>query len=71
MGTGYQGRILLAELLTLDAPLRQAILARSDTAALEAAARPADRATIWTAADHAVAEGRTTFAEVERVLGPR
>src|SRR6516225_515445 len=26
-GTGYKGRVLLAELLTLDAPLRQAILA--------------------------------------------
>jgi type II secretory ATPase GspE/PulE/Tfp pilus assembly ATPase PilB-like protein len=36
--TGYQGRLLLAEMLTLDAPLRQAILARSDTATLEAAA---------------------------------
>jgi len=71
MGTGYQGRLLLAELLTLDAPLCQAILARSDTATLEAAARPTHGATIWTAADDAVADGRTTPAEIERVLGPR
>src|SRR5205807_6339143 len=32
--TGYRGRLLLAELLTLHEALRQAILARSDTAAL-------------------------------------
>ncbi len=71
MSTGYQGRLLLAELLTLDEPLRQAILSRSDTATLEAAARPTGRATIWTAADQAIGEGRTTRAEIERVLGPR
>jgi len=69
-GTGYRGRVLLAELLTLDGPLRAAILARSDTAALEAAAR-SDRATLWTAADEAVAAGTTTAAEIERVLGRR
>jgi type II secretory ATPase GspE/PulE/Tfp pilus assembly ATPase PilB-like protein len=71
MGSGYHGRLLLAELLPLDAPLRQAILARSDTATLEAAANSAQRATVWTAANQAVAEGRTTAAEIERVLGPR
>jgi type II secretory ATPase GspE/PulE/Tfp pilus assembly ATPase PilB-like protein len=71
LGTGYQGRLLLAELLTLDGPLRQAILACSDTATLEASAQPAERMTIWTAADQAVADGRTTPAEIERVLGPR
>src|SRR5262249_9152641 len=38
-GSGYRGRLLLAELLTLDHPLREAILARSATAALEAAPR--------------------------------
>jgi general secretion pathway protein E len=70
-GTGYQGRLLLAELLTLDAPFRQAILAKADTATLEAAARTDGRATIWTAADQAVADGLTTSEEIERVLGPR
>jgi type II secretory ATPase GspE/PulE/Tfp pilus assembly ATPase PilB-like protein len=70
-GTGYQGRLLLAELLTLDDPLRKAILAKADTVTLEAATRPADRATIWTAADRAVANGLTTKQEIERVLGPR
>ena len=68
---GYRGRMLLAELLTLDAPLRQAILARSDTSTLEAASRRPERLTIWTAADHATAQGLTTSSEIERVLGPR
>ena len=40
-------------------------------ATLEAAAHLAQRATIWAAADQAVADGRTTAAEIERVLGPR
>jgi type II secretory ATPase GspE/PulE/Tfp pilus assembly ATPase PilB-like protein len=69
-GTGYCGRILLAELLTLDAPLRQAILARSDTAALEAAADRPGRRTLRGAAARAVADGLTTPGEIERVLGP-
>jgi type II secretory ATPase GspE/PulE/Tfp pilus assembly ATPase PilB-like protein len=69
-GTGYKGRVLLAELLTLDAPLRQAILARSDTAALEAVACRPGRLTLREAAAGAVADGLTTPAEVERVLGP-
>jgi type II secretory ATPase GspE/PulE/Tfp pilus assembly ATPase PilB-like protein len=70
-GTGYHGRLLLAELLTLTAPLRQAILARSDTSALESAVNEPGRCTIWTAADQAIASVRTTREEIERVLGPR
>jgi general secretion pathway protein E len=69
-GTGYRGRLLLAELVTLDAPLRQAILARSDTATLEAVASQAERRTLRAAAAKAVADGLTTPAEIERVLGP-
>jgi type II secretory ATPase GspE/PulE/Tfp pilus assembly ATPase PilB-like protein len=69
--TGYRGRLLLAELLTPTAPLRQAILARSDTSALESAVNQPGRCTIWTAADEAIANGRTTTEEIERVLGPR
>jgi type II secretory ATPase GspE/PulE/Tfp pilus assembly ATPase PilB-like protein len=70
-GTGYRGRILLAELLMLDSSLRQVILARSDTATLEAEANRSGRSTLWTAAERAVAEGLTTAEEIERVLGPR
>lgn len=69
-GTGYQGRLLLAELLTLDEPLRQAILARADTRTLEAAASQPARTTIAGAAEAALAEGLTTVDEIDRVLGP-
>jgi general secretion pathway protein E len=69
-GTGYQGRALLAELLTIDETLRHAILARTDTAALETAASKAGRRTIRQAATAAVADGVTTQAEIDRVLGP-
>jgi type II secretory ATPase GspE/PulE/Tfp pilus assembly ATPase PilB-like protein len=69
-GTGYQGRLLLAELMTVAEPLRQAILAKSDTAALEAAAGRAGGPTIWSAANDAITAGLTTMEEIERVLGP-
>jgi type II secretory ATPase GspE/PulE/Tfp pilus assembly ATPase PilB-like protein len=69
-GTGYRGRILVAELLKLDGPLRQAVLARSDINALEGAMNQVGRKTIWTEAQQAVAKGLTTTGEIERVLGP-
>jgi type II secretory ATPase GspE/PulE/Tfp pilus assembly ATPase PilB-like protein len=69
-GSGYRGRLLLAELLTLDASLRQAILARSDTATLEAVARGSRGPTLREAAEKAVALGLTSPEEIERILGP-
>jgi general secretion pathway protein E len=69
-GTGYQGRLLLAELVTLGNSLREAILARSDTAALQDAAGRTSGDGIWTAAELLVARGLTTRDEVERILGP-
>jgi general secretion pathway protein E len=71
LGTGYNGRLLLAELLAIDEGLRQAILARSDTSTLEAASCRGDRPTIWKSGETAVAAGLTTISELERVLGPR
>jgi type II secretory ATPase GspE/PulE/Tfp pilus assembly ATPase PilB-like protein len=70
LGTGYRGRLLLAELVMIDPPLRQAILARSDLRGLEEAAARAGRPTMAIDAKRAVAEGVTTNLEVERVLGP-
>src|SRR5262249_17387675 len=69
--TGYRGRLLLAELLTLDEPLRHAILAKSDTTTLETAVSRSGRQTLGTAADRAVANALSTPEEIERVLGPR
>jgi general secretion pathway protein E len=71
LGTGYHGRMLLAELVLLDEALRQAILARADTLALERCAAQSGRPTIWSAAEDALEQGWTTPLEVTRVLGPR
>jgi type II secretory ATPase GspE/PulE/Tfp pilus assembly ATPase PilB-like protein len=68
--SGYRGRLLLAELLTLDSSLRQAILARSDTATLEAVASRSRGPTLREAAERAVSDGLTSRQEIERVLGP-
>jgi type II secretory ATPase GspE/PulE/Tfp pilus assembly ATPase PilB-like protein len=70
-GTGYHGRLLLAELLTVDDRLRRAILAKSDTTTLEGAAATSGQLGIWSAADSTVAAALTTPEEIERVLGPR
>jgi type II secretory ATPase GspE/PulE/Tfp pilus assembly ATPase PilB-like protein len=70
LGTGYRGRFLIAELLTLDATMRRSILARADTDELEHTASKLGLKTIRGAALAAVAAGHTTAEEVERVLGP-
>lgn len=70
-GTGYRGRFVVAELLLPDAEFRQAVLRRSDEDALSAVARQSGWRTIRDRADEAVADGRTTAAEADRVLGPR
>ena len=70
-GTGYHARLLLAELVLIDEPMRQAILSRADTLTLERCALQSDRPTIWSAAEHAVEQGWTTPHEVTRVLGPQ
>jgi type II secretory ATPase GspE/PulE/Tfp pilus assembly ATPase PilB-like protein len=70
-GAGYRGRLLIAELLTIDAAMRAAILAKSDADALEAIAVQSGMRSIRAVADDAVANGRSTAEEVMRVLGPR
>jgi type II secretory ATPase GspE/PulE/Tfp pilus assembly ATPase PilB-like protein len=69
-GAGFRGRFLLAELLTPDAALRRTILAKADADELESVAADSGWQTIRTAANAAVADGRTTAEEVLRVLGP-
>lgn len=68
--TGYSGRTVLAEMLLLDeSSLAQAILARSDVAALEQLALRAGMVDRWARAVRAVEAGITSPAEVRRVLG--
>ncbi len=70
VGTGYQGRTVLAEMLTIDGgPLAQAILARSDATVLEQCAVASGMVGRWTRAIEAVEAGVTSPQEVRRVLG--
>jgi general secretion pathway protein E len=71
LGTGYQGRLLLAELVLMDEPLRQAVLARADTVSLERCVAKSGRPTIWASAERALEQGSTDVPEITRVLGPR
>lgn len=69
-GTGYQGRLVLAELLVPDdGDLGRAVLDRADVATLEAAAGRAGMTDRWARARQAVEAGLTSPQEVRRVLG--
>jgi type II secretory ATPase GspE/PulE/Tfp pilus assembly ATPase PilB-like protein len=70
-GTGYRGRVLLAEMLAPSEALSEAIIGRAGLTTLEEIAARSGRSTLWDAATQAVADGRTTWSEIERVLGPR
>jgi type II secretory ATPase GspE/PulE/Tfp pilus assembly ATPase PilB-like protein len=69
-GTGYLGRILLAELLPPDKEhLGPAILARADVHHLERLALEAGMTSHWQNACQVVAAGLTSPAEIRRTLG--
>lgn len=68
--TGYQGRFVLAELLSINsADLARALLDREDAARLEQMAVEAGMVTRWQRAQAAMAAGITSPAEVRRVFG--
>lgn len=69
-GTGHQGRLVLAEMLSIERnDLRRAILSRADAATLEYLAVTSGTVTRWQRACDAVCDGRTSPAKVCRVLG--
>lgn len=69
-GTGYRGRMLLAELLRPRAlPQGRDLLSRDDTQQIEQAAVRAGMMTRWDVALEYVKQGTTSCAEVRRVLG--
>ena len=69
-GTGYRGRIVLAEMLSPEWPgVGDAILARADVGRIERAALAAGMVTRWDRARRAVEDGLTAPAEIRRVLG--
>jgi type II secretory ATPase GspE/PulE/Tfp pilus assembly ATPase PilB-like protein len=68
-GTGYRGRMVLAEMLIPDGDVGAAILERSDAGLLESLATRAGMVGQWQRACHAIEEGRTSPQEAIRVLG--
>jgi len=70
--TGYQRRLLLAELLLAQSPaVAQAILRRTHATDLQAAALSAGMIPLQDRARTAIAAGETSAGEVRRVLGAR
>ncbi|MBX3411698.1 MAG: type II/IV secretion system protein [Pirellulales bacterium] len=69
-GTGYAGRMVLAEMLTIDRnALARAVLSRTDAAQLDELAVAGGMVSRWQRACDAVEAGLTSPAEVRRVLG--
>ena len=66
-GIGYRGRIVLAEAVEVVGPVRQAVLARADVQALEAAA--GKRADLLASAMDRLRAGLVDDPELRRVLG--
>jgi general secretion pathway protein E len=68
--TGYQGRFLIAELVVLmRTEVGRAVLSRADAAELEKLGLKAGMVSRWTRACEEIEAGRTSPAEVRRVLG--
>ncbi|WP_175756439.1 GspE/PulE family protein [Burkholderia cepacia] len=67
-GTGYHGRIGLAEVLALDAPLKAALLERSIEKRARALAESPDYQSMRDAGLAAVRARMTTFQEVQRAI---
>ena len=68
-GTGYKGRKAVAEVLVLDDHFRELITRQAPIASLKDAARQAGLLPVRDAALACVAQGETTLAEVQRVVG--
>ena len=66
-GSGYRGRKAVAEILILNDELREMIVAREPIRKLKEAARRAGMRTIRESAIDAVANGKTTLQEINRV----
>jgi general secretion pathway protein E len=67
-GAGFRGRVPVAEFLAVGEEVRRAILARADLKSLSRAARAAGMRTMAEAGRALVDAGRTSAAELDRVL---
>jgi type II secretory ATPase GspE/PulE/Tfp pilus assembly ATPase PilB-like protein len=68
-GTGFRGRMLIAELVRLDSPLRKAILAKTDTDELERILSDGGHTGMLEDGKRLVADGLTTQEELDKVCG--
>lgn len=68
-GTGYHQRLLLAEAIGLDNPLRQALLAKTDLDSLEALLAARGHRSLWQHGQDLVEEGQTSLMELKHCLG--
>ena len=68
-GTGFRGRMLIAELVRLDSPLRKAILARTDADEIEKILNDKGHKNMLEDGLRLVREGFTTQAELDKVCG--
>jgi type II secretory ATPase GspE/PulE/Tfp pilus assembly ATPase PilB-like protein len=69
-GAGYRGRVPLAEIVTIDTPLKQAILSRGDADTLQRLyVKQPGYQSLAEVGRRLVASGLTDAAEIERLLG--
>lgn len=69
-GAGYRGRTALFSLLPVDQKMREAIRDETGEEELEKLAEREGFKTLWQAAIPLLNDGRTSFEEAERILGP-
>ncbi|MBM4102822.1 MAG: type II/IV secretion system protein [Planctomycetes bacterium] len=67
--TGYHGRLLTAEMVTMDGELRKAVLTRSDTETLEATLHRRGHMTLLQDGRRLLCNGLTSEDEIQRVCG--
>ena len=70
LGTGFRGRVLAAEMITLDEPVRRALLAKPDRQQLQRILEARGHTTLRQEAARLVCEGLTAPEELERTCGP-
>jgi type II secretory ATPase GspE/PulE/Tfp pilus assembly ATPase PilB-like protein len=67
--TGYRGRVLIAEMVELDSPLRKAILAKADLDELESLLMSKGHTNMLADGQRLISEGITTQQELNKVYG--
>jgi type II secretory ATPase GspE/PulE/Tfp pilus assembly ATPase PilB-like protein len=70
LGTGFKGRMLIAELVRLNSALRKAILARNDADELEKILSDKGHTGMLDDGKRLVAGGLTTQEELDKICGP-